>query len=103
MGLLYVGEMFREMGKAQDQGINPFFDIWGPLPPTLLPVVLLFWSPSINGCIFLEGFLTPTIEDMFVLPELPPNGRNCHLKMFKQDVDTNFSPKTSIEYGDLFC
>ena len=56
--------------------------------PELIVAALLFWSPS-NAFVFLEGFMTPTIEDVFALVGLPPDGMDCHPDMFKDYKRSN--------------
>lgn len=55
----------------------------------LFAAALLFWSPSINAFVFPEGFMTPTIEDVFALVGLPPDGMDCHPDMFKDYMRSN--------------
>ena len=56
--------------------------------PELIVAALLFWSPS-NAFVFPEGFMTPTIEDVFALVGLPPDGMDCHPDMFKDYKRSN--------------
>ena len=42
-----------------------------PINLVLLPVAIPFWSPALNAFVFLEGFITPIVEDVFALLGLP--------------------------------
>uniref|UniRef100_A0A2N9FVM5 Aminotransferase-like plant mobile domain-containing protein n=1 Tax=Fagus sylvatica TaxID=28930 RepID=A0A2N9FVM5_FAGSY len=49
-----------------------------PINPNLLTSLLCFWSPSTNTFSFPEGFITPTVADIFALLGLRPMGALAH-------------------------
>ena len=57
-----------------------------PINPVFLPTAIMFWSPALNTFVFPEGFMTPTVEDVFGLLGLPPNGIMCHPNMNKWET-----------------
>ena len=57
-----------------------------PINPVFLPTAIMFWSPALNMFVFPEGFMTPTVEDVFGLLGLPPNGIMCHPNMNKWET-----------------
>ena len=63
-----------------------------PINPVLLPAIILFWSPALNSFVFPEGFITPTMEDVFALlglplDGLPLDGIMCHPNMNKWETE----------------
>ena len=49
-----------------------------PINPSLLTSLLCFWSPETNTFSFPEGFMTPTVADIFALLGLRPMGALAH-------------------------
>ena len=49
-----------------------------PINPSLLTSILCFWSPTTNTFSFPEGFMTPTMFDVFALLGLRPMGALAH-------------------------
>jgi hypothetical protein len=49
-----------------------------PINPSLLTYLLCFWSPATNTFPFPEGFMTPTVADIFALLCLRPIGALAH-------------------------
>ena len=52
-----------------------------PINPSLLTSLLCFWSPATNTFSFPEGYITPTVFDVFALLSLHPMGRMAHPSM----------------------
>jgi hypothetical protein len=49
-----------------------------PINPSLLTSLLCFWSPATYTFSFLEGYMTPTVFDVFALLGLRPMGATAH-------------------------
>jgi hypothetical protein len=49
-----------------------------PINPSLLTSLLCFWSPATNTFSFPEGFMTPTVADIFTLLGLRLMGALAH-------------------------
>ena len=52
-----------------------------PINPSLLTSLLCFWSPATNTFSFPEGYMTPTVFDIFALLSLCPIGLMAHPSM----------------------
>ena len=52
-----------------------------PINPSLLTSLLCFWSPATNTFSFPEGYITPTVFDVFALLSLRPMGGMAHPSM----------------------
>ncbi|KAL0000149.1 hypothetical protein SO802_019751 [Lithocarpus litseifolius] len=64
--------------------------------PVLLPAAILFCSPALNSFVFPKGFMTPTVEDVFALLGLPPNGIMCHPNMDKWETKKYELPNVTL-------
>jgi hypothetical protein len=49
-----------------------------PINPSLLTSLLCFWSPATYTFSFPEGYMTPTVFDVFALLGLRPMGATAH-------------------------
>ena len=87
-----------------------------PIKPDMHLIVALisFWSPISNTFVFSEGFLSPTLMDVFAMLSLPIEGIPIHHEMkCKQhctiDIDKNhaalgytrFMQKHMQNFGDV--
>ncbi|KAL0000147.1 hypothetical protein SO802_019749 [Lithocarpus litseifolius] len=72
--------------------------------PVLLPAAIMFCSPALNSFVFPKGFMTPTVEDVFALLGLPPNGIMCHPNMDKWETKKYELPNVTLtDFISLQC
>jgi hypothetical protein len=72
---------FSKLNKLKILGINEAIHAFKyeiPINPNLLTSLLCFWSLVTNTFSFLEGFMTPTVADIFALLGLRPMGALAH-------------------------
>jgi hypothetical protein len=75
---------FAKLDKWKMLGINEAIHALKyemPINPSLLTSLLCFWSPETNTFSFPEGYMTPTIFDVFALLSLRPMGAIAHPSM----------------------
>ena len=73
-----------------------------PINPNLLTSFLCFWSLVTNTFSFPEGFMTPTVADIFALLGLRPMGALAHpLMAVGTGPDENILNGVSLSYNDF--
>ncbi len=73
-----------------------------PINPNLLTSLLCFWSLVTNTFSFPEGFMTPTVADIFALLGLRPMGALAHpLMVVGTGPDEDVLNGVSLSYNDF--
>ena len=73
-----------------------------PINPSLLTSLLCFWSLVTNTFSFLEGFMTPTVADIFALLGLRPMGALAHpLMAVGTGLEEDVLNGMSLSYNDF--
>ena len=75
-----------------------------PINPSLLTSLLYFWTPATNTFSFSEGFMTPTVADIFALLGLCSMGALAHPLMAVgtgPDDDVDILNGVSLSYNEF--